>query len=139
MRKLKRLASLTGREQVLLLRAFRVVVLSRAALFLVPYAKAQQLAKAAAVGIERFSVDQFAWAVKAMSAFIPRANCLTQALALQALLSEAGHPCEIEIGVTKDADRFAAHAWVVCENRIVIGGPNVEPYARLAECPRTSL
>jgi hypothetical protein len=77
-------------------------------------------------------IERFVWAVKVVSRYVPRASCLTQAVAVQALLARAGHESSIEIGVAKDtAQQFQAHAWVVCDNKIVLGGPNVAGYARL--------
>jgi hypothetical protein len=75
------------------------------------------------------SVAQCAWAVRAVSRYVPGATCLTRALAAQALLTNAGHQPRIEIGVRKDGqDRFLAHAWVVCGEQIVIGGAEADGY-----------
>lgn len=82
-------------------------------------------------------IDRIIWAIRAASRYIPRATCLTQALAAQELLSRAGHPSRVEIGVAKNEDRkFAAHAWVTCGNRIVIGGPETTRYAPLLSWER---
>jgi hypothetical protein len=57
---------------------------------------------------------------------------LTQAVAAHALLTRAGYESCIEIGVAKPAGgRFEAHAWVVCDDIVVIGGPNIGRYVRL--------
>lgn len=51
-----------------------------------------------------------------------RMSCLVQALALQYLLARSGHACTIRIGVREiRPGRFAAHAWVVCGDVVVLG------------------
>ena len=60
----------------------------------------------------RPAVNQLEWAVVAASRFVPRATCLTQALALQRLLSRNGYRSSVQIGVRLADGRFAAHAWV---------------------------
>ena len=69
------------------------------------------------------SIAELVWAVKAVSRYVPVATCLTQALALQWLLARSGHTSRIHLGARKDVEgKFAAHAWVECEDRVVIGG-----------------
>jgi hypothetical protein len=132
MRRLKRLATLTNAERLLLLRVLFVVWVARVSLWLLPTAMARRVVKHAAALAHSTSMDESIWAVKVVSRFVPCGTCLTQALAAQALLSRAGRESHVEIGVAKDSGKFEAHAWVVCGNRIVIGGPNVERYSRLA-------
>jgi len=132
MRHLKRLAGLTRGERHLFLHAFFVVGVARAALWTLPLAMAQRVVARTARVTKPWSVRRLAWAVTIASRYVPRATCLTQALAAQALLERAGHESRIEIGVAKDANQeFEAHAWVTCANQVVIGGPEVARYARL--------
>ena len=132
MRRLKRLASLTIRERSLLRRALLVVSITRVALWIVPVAAARRIAaRAAAPAGNAIAVDRVAWAVKAASRYVPGATCLTQALAAQALLKSSGHESRVEIGVVREAGKFEAHAWVVCRDQIVVGGPAVARYVRL--------
>lgn len=64
-----------------------------------------------------------AWAVKNVSRVIPFASCLTQALSLQRLLAREGYSSTIRIGVKlDDKDKVDAHAWVLFEDRVLIGG-----------------
>ncbi|MET0341616.1 MAG: lasso peptide biosynthesis B2 protein [Polyangiales bacterium] len=38
------------------------------------------------------------------------------------MLARHGHPSQIHVGVSRDAHgKIDAHAWVVCEGRIVVG------------------
>jgi len=132
MRRLKRLAVLTTGERRLLLRAAFVVGVARASLWVLPVAMARRVVAGSAGTLEPMPVDRFVWAVKVSSRYVPRATCLTQALAGQAPLARAGYESFIEIGVAKDpGQRLKAHAWVICGNQIVLGGPEVARYAHL--------
>lgn len=60
--------------------------------------------------------------VKSCSRYVPYATCLTQALATRRLLEMKGQRSELKIGVKKDEDgKFAAHAWIEIDGRIIIG------------------
>jgi hypothetical protein len=72
---------------------------------------------------EQTSIERIAWAVAEASQYIPRATCLTLALATQVLLGWQGHAAHLCIGVARsDIGQFQAHAWVECQGRVVIGG-----------------
>ena len=132
MSQLRRLASLTSGERRLLLRTLFVLAVARVALWMLPLAMARRVVAATTGGMKQIPVERLVWAVKVASRCVPQATCLTQALAVQALLASAGYASSIEIGVTKDtARRFEAHAWVICGSQIVIGGPEVSSYVRL--------
>jgi hypothetical protein len=62
---------------------------------------------------------------------VPGATCLSSALTLQRLLSSAGHPSQVHIGVARDASGFMAHAWLVHDGVVVIGEEEHERYAHL--------
>jgi Transglutaminase-like superfamily len=62
---------------------------------------------------DRVTFDRLVWAVRSSGARIPRATCLTNALALQRRLHRSGYRANVEIGVAKTAaGRFEFHAWV---------------------------
>ena len=68
------------------------------------------------------SPDRVARAVTRASRWVPRATCLTQALAVRALLDRRGHPASVRIGVGRSRDgRLEGHAWVESGGRIVAG------------------
>jgi hypothetical protein len=73
-------------------------------------------------------VSQLAWAVAATSRYVPRATCLTQALALHILLRRAGLESRIHIGVAKEDGIFRAHAWVESQEQVVIGNCDLNQY-----------
>lgn len=73
-------------------------------------------------------VDRVVKSVQACSRYVPYASCLTQALTARTLLQMRGQSCQLKIGVKKDEDeKFAAHAWIEVDGRIVIGK---RPYHR---------
>jgi hypothetical protein len=134
MRRLKRLAALGSQDRILLLRAFLLAGAIRAGLCLLPFRVVQRLTgnvRRRATAIQ--PAGRYVWAVRAASRCVPGATCLTQALAAQVLLAQSGYNSRVEIGVSKDEQRrFHAHAWVVCGNKIVIGGAEVDHYVPLA-------
>jgi len=127
-------------ERHLLLRAVGVVTLVRLGLWLLPFGTLDRLLSAC-VRSSRYpthSLDQLVWAVRAASARIPCASCLTQSLALHYLLARSGHPSRIHIGVAKaEGGEFRAHAWVESNGRILLNSPaEVAQYARLTSWTR---
>ncbi len=69
------------------------------------------------------SPERIAWAVVATSRHVPRATCLTQALAAQVLLERQGYSTQLQIGVNRGQTKsLEAHAWLECQGKIVIGG-----------------
>jgi hypothetical protein len=64
-----------------------------------------------------------AWAVRATARRVPKASCLTQALALESWLAEHGVDTDVRIGVARRPDgSFEAHAWVEHDGQVLIGG-----------------
>jgi hypothetical protein len=77
--------------------------------------------------------DRIVWAVETASRVIPgMKNCLVQAVAAEAMLIPAGHPCELRIGAAKNgAEELIAHAWIESEGRVVIGEFELDRYTPL--------
>ena len=123
-----RLFRLSKSELLLLVHALMLVIAVRVALWVWPYDRVRrylQMMREVTVYKPRPArITQF---VAATSRFVPGANCLTQALAAEALLRRHAYdPC-LRIGVAKGAqDRLRAHAWVECGGEVVIGGDAVE-------------
>ena len=83
--------------------------------------------------------DQVRWAMAHARRVVPRATCLPQALAAESLLTRAGLPADLQIGVMKTAaGKLMAHAWVESDGRIVVGdlGRELAAYTRLPTLPR---
>jgi hypothetical protein len=79
------------------------------------------------------AVDRLACAIRAAARYVPAATCLTQAVALQWLLVRSGYAPRIHVGVRKGTEaRFEAHAWVECNDQVVIGGAEPHDYLTLA-------
>lgn len=123
--------------------ALVVVIGVRLALTIASYPKARAFVPHTA---ERYAHRAMAWrlarAVSAAARFVPGATCLTQALSLRLLLAMRGYASEMHVGVTRDdSNRFTAHAWLVSDGQIVIGGTEAElsKYSRLTEFSARSL
>lgn len=130
MKGLKAFMAFDRREKTLLLRAFLALLAVRAALALLPLVRLRAWARRMGPSGGR-SVDQIVWALSAASRRMPGATCLISAFALQRLLSREGHASELHIGVAKRDGALAAHAWVVCEGRTLIGEYDDEDYTHL--------
>jgi hypothetical protein len=123
-------------ERELVLRTLLLVATIRVALWVMPFKRLQRVVESWNSSEHRrndLPVGRLVWAVRAASRRIPTASCLTQSLALQCLLTGAGHRSEVRIGVTKDAESgFGAHAWVECAGQPLLSGPEeVERYVQL--------
>jgi hypothetical protein len=128
-------------ENILLFaRALCLVAGVRAALSLLPFRVTRRLVTRLAGRRPSAScrpADQLRWAVQAAARRIPGATCLTQALALHILLRRHGHNACLQIGVAPAAGRpFRAHAWIECDNRILLGAlPDLHSFSPLPQIP----
>jgi hypothetical protein len=77
------------------------------------------------------SVERIVWAIEKAARLTPATTCLSVALASQFLLSSNGHASELHVGVSRTAGKFAAHAWVEHEGRVLIGQDERHAYTRL--------
>ena len=117
-------------ERRRLLRAVRLLCVLRAALWVVPFAKVrgavERSARKCRPSSRRPSVDEVVWTVKVGSRYVPRATCLTQALAARVMLAREGYDNTLRIGVARgERGQLQAHAWVEYEGRVVIGETDV--------------
>ena len=80
-------------------------------------------------------VNRLTWSVEAAAKRMNNATCLCKALALQRLLARNGHYSELRIGVEKSHGQFTAHAWLVHNGRVLIGGAEMESYRLRAAWP----
>ena len=133
MRRVMRFLRLPGAERALLLQAAFFILLVRLALRFLSVERLQALAChwAGRAAIPVIS-DRIVWAVEAAARHIPASTCLSKAVAAQALLARHGYTAQLMIGVVKDdACRLEAHAWITCQDRILIGGPETARYTPL--------
>jgi hypothetical protein len=125
-------AWLRPRDLALLTRAFLLLARMRIALWLLPWRRVLRLLRCDVTPAATMPVERLERAIRAASHFVPRATCLTQALALSSLLSRCGHPARVRIGVATDHGRFAAHAWVECGGATLLSSAaDVEKYSPL--------
>jgi len=133
MQRVKRFLRLPRTERTLLLQAAFSILAVRFALRFLSFERLQVLAcRWAGRATTPVSSDRIVWAVEAAARHIPASSCLSKALAAQALLARHGYASQLMIGVAKDeALRLEAHAWIICQDRVLIGGPETGRYAPL--------
>ena len=86
MHTLRRLLALDTSDRILILRALGWVLLARVGLWFVPFSRLRVVADRVTRGGRPADPRRIAWAVEATARRIPRASCLTQALAADAML-----------------------------------------------------
>jgi len=126
-------ARLPAADRSLAVRAAGWLVMARVALWVLPFARVQELvsrlgARRGPVGV---APGRVAWTVETTARSIPQATCLTQALAAQVMLSRAGEEPSLHIGVATDRGAFEAHAWLELHGRPLVGDRELDRYARL--------
>ena len=121
---------LTMQDWRLFGQAFMTLAVCRARLRCQNFAAVR--AWAAKKGHGTAAVNRLSWSVEAAAKRMKRTTCLYKALALQRRLARNGYDSEIRIGVNKSAGLFTAHAWLVYQGRVLVGGAEMEDYTLLA-------
>lgn len=136
---MKQFAALGATERELVVLSLVLVAHVRAALCVLPSRFSLRLVRRLADLPARPSRAhppapvRIAWAIGAVSRLVPRATCLTQAIAGKLLLRFYGYESRLCLGVARtDAGRFFAHAWIEREDRILIGGPQSAAFTPLS-------
>ena len=138
MKRFRKLLHLSQTDRRLLVRAVLLLGATRVGLWLLPF----QTLRRALAGVTWEPTmpphgapppaDRIAWAVAVASGYVPKATCLTQALAVQALLGRDGFSADLRIGVTRSGDgRLEAHAWIESHGRVLVGAPGLDCYTLL--------
>jgi len=140
--RLSRFAAYSPAERSLLVEAGALLLVVRLLLRPTPFTRLRagldRLARRSRRGLPR-SVEQVAWGIGMAQPFVPRASCLTQALAADVLLRRSGHDALLHLGVRHAADgAVRAHAWLESGGRIVVGGPGHERYEPLTSIASTA-
>jgi len=115
---------LSAADRSLLVRSVLLVGAARLALWALPFNVVRRLLArhARRSSAPYASTERIGWAVSVAKRFVPKGNCLPQALAAESLLTRGGYPVELRIGVAKTHDgRLEAHAWVESGGRLVVG------------------
>ena len=135
MAKLRKFLLLPPAERSLLVKAGVLLVVMRLALCLLPFPSLMRLVRRLnhprieVLASDPLLLDKIAWAVQTSARHVPKATCLTQALAAQTLLRRLGFRADLHIGVARDSSKqFQAHAWVVSDGKVIIGGVEHENY-----------
>ena len=125
MRALRKFVGSSAVERRLVLQALIVVPAVRLALWVLPFRLVHRFVRDRHVSDRMtLSADRVVRAVAAVSARVPRATCLTQALAASLLLPRYGHDATLRVGVAKDeAGRLRAHAWLESGGATILGEP----------------
>ena len=132
MRRLARFRRLGRRDQLLLLQALLLLAVIRVGLKSLSLPRIMQLTqRPLPLRFESMSPSQIGWAVAMASRYVPGAACLTQALAAQVLLNGVGISTALRIGVAKEGDDLAAHAWLESDGTVIFGDSHPEYFTPL--------
>ena len=132
MGRIRKFIALSAADKRLLLGCVPIVATMRLGLTFLSYRRISRLMPAALAAetteaVSREELRRIAWGVRTAARLVPRATCLTQALAAQFLLARHGQLSRIRVGVARDVEgRFLAHAWLVSNGYIIIGGSPAE-------------
>lgn len=87
--------------------------------------------------INRFTLGEVGWIALAVETIGTKpwmqALCLPRALAAQAMLRRRGIASRLCLGVARDGDGLAAHAWIELGQEIIVGGSEAPRFTRLVE------
>jgi hypothetical protein len=136
MNSLTKFLKLSRSDKGLFLHALTVIAAVRLGLTISSYKAVERRIAKPAPTANALQPGRIAWAVRNMARAVPGASCLTQALACQHLMARAGKASSIRIGVAQGDDgRFTAHAWLIWEEKVVIGGADhdLSRYASIAD------
>ena len=144
MERLRKFVHLTSSDRRLLVSTALLLGAIRLGLRLLPFRTLRRLVTKIAqapVGLrltDQPSVDRLVWAIRVASPYVPKATCLTQALATQLLLARHGHPpAHLRVGVVRgEKGRLEAHAWVESQGKVLVGGGELSRYIPLADMER---
>lgn len=111
-------------EAALVAKYFLLVLAVRIGLLMLPYrVLARWVPRTPRRWADLGKLRRTAWGVSRAAVWVPGATCLTQALTTQIVLARSGYASDIRIGVRRDAaGRFLAHAWLLSDDGVVIGG-----------------
>ena len=135
--RLKQLFQLTLSEQIILLAALIVLPLTAASLRVFGFKRCQRVLSRISSRPKRKSPTLLQRAgVTARTVAIAanhgpyRAKCLVRSMTTQFLLSCQGIDSVLRIGISKPRGLFEAHAWVICEGKIINDHPDIESHYR---------
>lgn len=135
---LVKLGRLSGGERRLLVQAWLLLLVADFALRIFPFTTILQYCRCQHGSHGQHPVDlslpalRIAWLVEKAGQYCPAGtSCLKEALVLSRLLARRGVPTQLRIGVGRQAEAFAAHAWLEQDGRVILGDRQIDAYARL--------
>ncbi|MEN9230391.1 MAG: lasso peptide biosynthesis B2 protein [Thermostichus sp. DG02_5_bins_236] len=141
--KLAKWRFLSAIERGLLLKALVLLLAARLMLVLVPFQvwrpmllkliSVQAPHEASRSRDSEVKLSQVIRAIDQASWLVPGVKCLARALTAGILLRRYGFVPSLQLGAKLDRSMgFSAHAWVVCDGSVVIGGiPELDQYSML--------
>jgi Transglutaminase-like superfamily len=113
------------------------LLLARIAVRFIPPARVFAWANRPPRQVRRFAsdeIDRVLWAIDAAAAKLRKETlCLPRALATHAMLRRRGITSRLCLGVAREQDKLAAHAWVEVGEDRAVTGPGAGAFTRLAE------
>lgn len=133
-----KLGRLSGQERRLLVQAWLLLLAADLALRTLPfttildYSRRQQVSQRPDSVHVLLPATRVAWLVEKAGQYCPAGtSCLKEALVLSRLLARDGVSTQLRIGVGRQAEAFAAHAWLEQDGRVILGDRGIDAYARL--------
>src|SRR5687767_6256524 len=115
------------RDWRLLFEALLIVPAIRIALWLLPFRFVLAMVeRRRSPRTPNVAMERVLRAVHAVARRVPHATCLTRALAAMVMLARHGYPSTLRLGVAKEEDRIAAHAWLESDGVTIFG--NADAY-----------
>lgn len=134
--------SLSATEKRLCLKLFVMMMAIRFSLWWIPFRKVHGRVLDCcrpATGAPKVALApiRIAKLVRAVAPFVPRATCLTQAMAAQIVLAQWGFEPKLCFGGKRVGDKLKAHAWVEVDGEIVIGKASPGEFSDFREAEST--
>jgi len=124
MNKINSFYKLSSEKKSLFIKSLILTIFIRLSLTLLSFPRVKKISKRISKPNnnqkDTASIKDIVWSVQAVSPYVPKATCLTQAITAQILLSRYNHRSNLKIGVIK-AEEFEAHAWLEIDDKIVLG------------------
>jgi transglutaminase-like putative cysteine protease len=131
------------RRRLYLREAFVAFVLARLAVRLIAPARIFAWVNRPLRRTSRFSLDEVGWINWAVDTIAAKSaghdRCLPHALAASAMLRRRGIASRLCLGVARENEELAGHAWVEVGDHTIIGDTGGDRFTRIAEfgAPRT--
>jgi hypothetical protein len=123
-------------RRVYLREAAVTLLLARIAVRVVPVARVFAWANRPPRQTRRFAADEIGWVLWAIDAaaakFRKETLCLPRALATHSMLRRRGITSRVCLGVAREHDKLAAHAWVEIGEDGAVVGSDATAFTRLA-------